>query len=287
MRRRRLTALLLVAVVGAVAAAAGEPVALGAAGEPVPTPVHVQAGAAAADGTVAWTPAVQRVTGDVGATVAVDLALDDGTEHEVEAELAVRAVEVDPRTGPTAAGASDALVLAARSVTLRPGDRGVLRATAVVPPEPTLVGVEARLVEDQHGAAPLALVLVGPPVATDVTVDLVVDEGRARVLVWNGASFPALVDVAVSAGSWVGRRSLTQVHDVLVAGDGTRLVEIDLPAGVGRLTVEAAVAARGGPADDVARARTAVWLPGTWLTLLAATLILLAGAASVRALRRS
>lgn len=257
------------------------------AGVPVPTPVHVQPGVADADGTVAWSPPVQVVTGNPGEVVAVDVALDDGTEHEVVAELAVRDVDVDPVAGPTAGARSDLLTLAVGEIALGPGDRGVLRATAVVPPQPRLVAVEARLVGDVAGAAPLALVLVGPALPVDLTADVTVARGRAVVTLVNRSAFPTVVDVGAAASSWFGGRTDVAVTDVVVAGGGRRELELELAPGLGRRRVDVAVAARGAPGGGQVDASVAVWPARSVWFLAAAFLVVLAGVASLRVLRRS
>lgn len=258
-----------------------------AAATPVPSPVHVQAGAAAADGTVSWQPAVQHVTGEPGETAAVDLALHDGTEHDVTADLSVRDVTIDREDGPRPGAPSTALTLAVDRVVLRPGDRGAFRAVAEIPSRPTVVAVEARLRGDGD-ATPLALVLLGP---TDrhpaLSADVAFAGGHGQVTVSNRSSFPALVDVAVSSTSWVGPSDDVQVADVLVPADGERVVDVELSRGLGRRSVSVAVGARGAPPEGTARAEVAIWTPRTGWVLLGAILIALVGAAAVRMLRRS
>lgn len=276
MRRLLPSALLLAGVVS-----------LGAAATPVPSPVHVHVGAAPADGTVSWVPAVQHVTGRAGETVAVDLALDDGTEHELTADLAVRGVVIDRDDGPRAEGGAAALRIAVDRVVLRPGDRGAFRAVAEIPPRPTVVAVEARLQRDE-GATPLALVVLSPTgVHPEVAADVQLAGDRARVTVTNGSAFPALVDVAVTSATWVGPSDDVQVADVLVAADGERVLDVELSRGLGRRSVAVAVAARDAPPDQVARASTATWPGRTVWAVAAAVLIGLVGLAAVRVLRRS
>lgn len=262
------------------------------AATPVPSPVHVQPGGADADGRVAWVPAVQRITGPVGELVPVDLALDDGGEHDVVADVAVRTVDIDPVEGPRAAGRSEALRLAVERVVLRPGDRGAFRAVAEIPPRPTIVAVQARLHPDDS-TGPLALVLLAPEGAgadatpAELTTGIGLDGGRAVVRVDNASSYPVLVDVAVSAATWVGPTDEVQVADVLVPGGGRRFLDVELSRGLGRRTAAVAVAERDAPAHAVARATAAQWPARTVWTLAAAALVLLAAAAAVRVLRRS
>lgn len=273
---------LLLVLLGAVAV----PVLLGAT--PVPSPVHVQTGGADADGRVAWVPAVQRVTGSVGELVPVDLALDDGGEHDVVADVAVRTVAIDPVEGPRAAGRSEALRVAVERIVLRPGDRGAFRAVAEVPARQTVVAVQARLHPDDS-TGPLALVLLAPDGVTpaELTTRIGLDGGRAVVRVDNASPYPALVDVAVSAATWVGPTDEVQIADVLVPGGGRRLLDVELSRGLGRRTAAVAVAERDAPAHTVARATAAAWPPRTVWTLAGAVLVLLAAATAVRVLRRS
>lgn len=258
-----------------------------AAATPVPTPVHVQPGAAAADGTVAWAPAVQYVTGDVGDTVAIDLALDAGTDVEVRADLAVREVRIDAVDGPRLDEPSDALLLAVDRIVLRPGDRGAFRGVATIPSRPTVVAVEALLERDLD-ATPLAFVVLAPigrHAELEAGVDLAGDQ--ARVTVTNGSSFPALVDVAVTSATWVGPSDDIQIGDVLVPADGRRVLEVELSRGLGRRSAAVAVLARSAPPDATARADVAAWPPRTLGVSAGAVLTLLVGLAGVRALRRS
>lgn len=253
---------------------------------PVPSPVHVQPGAAP-DGTVAWQPAVQRITGEVGEPAAVDLALDHGGEHELTAHVAARAVSVDPVDGPRATGRTEVLRLAVDRISLRPGDRGAFRAVAEIPARPTVVAVQARLDEDAS-TGPLALVLLAPEgqAPADLSATIALDGARAEVRVENASPFPALVDLAVSSGTWLGARDDRQVGDVLVPAEGHRRLDVELSRGLGRRTVEVAVAERGSP-EATTRATAAAWPPRTVWTLVGAVLVLLAALAAVRLMRRS
>lgn len=276
MRSRLPTRLLVLAVAVATGAAA-----------PVPSPVHVQPGAAAATGVVAWVPAVQHVTGGVGETVAVDLALDDGTEAGVVADLAVRAVEVDPVEGPRLAGASSALTVAIDRIVLGPGDRGAFRAVAEIPSVTTLVAVEARLERDDD-ARPAALVLVGPAGEhAELSPGIDLAGGDATVRIRNGSDFPALVDLAVTSATWLGPADDIQVTDVLVPAAGERVLPLELSRGLGRRSAAVAVLPRGADPDATVRADTAAWPARTSWVLVGAALIAVVGAAGVRALRRS
>lgn len=259
----------------------------GAAATPVPSPVHVHEGAAASDGAVSWHPAVQHVTGAPGETVAVDLALDDGTEHPVTADVAVRNVEIDREDGPRPGARSTAMTLAVDRIELRPGDRGAFRAVAEIPSRPTVVAVEARLQGDED-TAPLALVLLGPPDRhPELSADVAFADGRGQVTVSNRSSFPALVDVAVSSASWLGPSDDIQIGDVLVPGDGERVLDVDLSPGVGRRSLSVAVAAHGAPPEATARAQVSVWPPRTVWVLAGVALVALVGLAAVTMLRRS
>lgn len=255
---------------------------------PVPSPVHVQPGAAV-DGTVSWQPAVQRITGPVGETVAVDLALAHGGDHQLLARVAPRAVSVDPVEGPRAAGRTDALRLAVDRVSLRPGERGAFRAVAEMPARPTVVAVQARL-DGDASTGPLALVLLAPDgageVPADVTTTIELDGAGAQVRVENASPFPALVDVAVSSATWVGATDDVQVGDVLVPAEGHRVLDVELSRGLGRRTAEVAVAQRGH-GGQTARATAAVWPPRTVWTLVAGALVLLTVLAALRVMRRS
>ncbi|MBW3659851.1 MAG: hypothetical protein KY457_14520 [Actinobacteria bacterium] len=271
---------LLAAVLGAVAV-----VLLGAA--PVPSPVHVQPGAAP-DGIVAWEPAVQHVTGTVGEPVAVDLALDHGGDHELLAHVAARAVSVDPVDGPRATGRTGALRLAVDRIALRPGERGAFRAVAEIPARPTVVAVQARLDEDAS-TGPLALVLLAPEglEPADLRATIALDGARAQVRVENASPFPVLVDLAVSSGTWLGARDDRQVGDVLVPAEGHRQLDVELSRGLGRRSAEVAVAQRGAAAEATTRATATAWPPRTVWTLVGAALVLLAALTAVRVLRRS
>lgn len=272
-------------LVRALAAAAVATVGLAAT--PVPSPVHVQPGTAELDGRVAWVPAVQRVTGDAGELVAVDLGLADGTDHDVTAELSVREVVIDPDHGPRPGGASSVLRLGVDRIALGSGDRGVLRGVAEMPPTATVVAVVAQLQGDPD-AVPAALVLLDPgDVPADLGTDVELGDERARVTLTNRSAAPVLVDLAVTSATWVGRRDDVQVGDVLVGAEGTRQVDVDLSPGVGRRTATVAVAVRGAPPATTVRASAAAWPARTRWGLAGAALVVLVGAAAVRTLRRS
>ncbi|MBW3620955.1 MAG: hypothetical protein KY461_11970 [Actinobacteria bacterium] len=257
------------------------------AAAPVPSPVHVQPGVAEGDGRVSWVPAVQRVTGDAGELVAVDLGLDDGTDGEIVADLAVRDVEIDPDRGAQVVGSSPLLRLAVDRIVLGPGDRGVLRAVAEMPEVATVVAVQARL--DDGDTAPAALVLLDPggadPAELDVGIELAGE--RARVTVTNRGAAPALVDLAVTSSTWAGPSDEIQLGDVLVGAEGTRRLEVELSRGLGRRTAAVALAVRGAPPDERTRAAAAAWPARTLWVLAGAALVVIVGGAAVRTLRRS
>lgn len=254
---------------------------------PVPTPVHVRPGVVEQDGRLSWVPAVQHVTGEPGELVAIDLALDDGTEHDVDAQLAVRSVEIDAVAGARPGRPSDALELAVDRVVLRPGERGVFRAVAEIPSEPTVVGVEARPAGDA-GARPMAIVPLAPEGRSpELSVSLDVDGTRAEVALGNASPFPALVDVGVTAATWLGPRDDLRIGDVLVPARGERTLGVSLSRGLGRRSVAVAAAARGAAPDGTVRARVAEWPMRTVLVVGAGALTALAGLTVLRVLRRS
>lgn len=272
-RARSVTALvgLLTALVGGLAAT------------PVPHHPEVRPGAAATEGVVAWVPAVQVVAGAPGEIVAVDLALDDGTAHPVRAQLTVHEVTVDPEDGPDLAGATSLLTLPVEEVTVGAGDRVLLRATATVPPEPVLVAVAADLRDAEEPTTVSALVLLGPPVAVAVTPTLEIREDTAIVTVANSSPVPTIVDLRLRSRTWFGAGTDRTVHDLAVAGDGTRTVTIELAPGAGRRTTAVVAAPRSGAP---ARADVVDWPGRTLPVLVAVMLLVLASAATLRIWRR-
>ncbi len=270
--RPRLALAITVAVCGVLVAAT-----------PVPQPPEVRPGAAEPTGLVTWVPGVQQVAGRPGEVVAVDLALEDGTAHEVRAALSVREVDVDPVRGPELGRTSRLVTLATDAVTLRPGDRVLLRGTATVPDRPVLVGIEAALLGAADAAAPSALVLLGPatPVDLAVTVDLGADTATATV--HNRSDVPGLFDARLRGTRWGGSGSDRTIRGLAIAAGGTRELTLALPAGVGRRQVDVAVAALGG---ETVHAGVSAWSRTTVPAAVALVLVLVAGAAAVAAWRR-
>lgn len=286
---------------------AGTPAAVAVA---VPMPVEVRSGGAVAEDAVAWQPPIQVVDGPTGATVRVDLALDDGTAHPVTAALSVHELTTDDRDTLVPGEQSRLLRLATGRVALQPGDRGLLATTATIPPVPTLVAVRAELLDARTAAAPLAIVLLRPDHHTGRPGDLEVaiddldaeadragdDDGDGsggaaggdagagvEVVVTNTSEADTIVDLAARARSWVGRERHHEVTGIALPAGTSRRITVPDSTGFGRRTVEVVAAARDG---DTARTSVTTWGRRTVPTLLALGLVVVAGLATLVAVRR-
>jgi hypothetical protein len=291
---------------------AGTPAAVAVA---VPMPVEIRSGGAVAEDAVAWAPPIQVVDGPPGATVRVDLALDDGTAHPVTAALSVHELTTDDRDTLVPGDQSRLLRLATGRVALQPGDRGLLATTATIPAVPTLVAVRAELLDARTAAAPLAIVLLRPDHHTGRPGDLEVaiddldaeadragdgdgdggggsggepgvgGDGRAgvEVVVTNAGDADTIVDLAARARSWVGRESHHEVTGIALPAGTSRRITVPDSTGFGRRTVEVVAAARDG---GTARTSVTAWGRRTVPTLLALGLVVVAGLATLVAVRR-
>lgn len=249
----------------------------------VPHPPEVRPGVATRDGSLRWADAVVEATGEVGRTVGVDLGLDNGTEDELDIVLSVHGVEVDPSGGPRVRSETAALTLPDGDVTLRPGDRLVLRATAPIPAGGRLLAVRATVTGSTGPATADAFVVVSTGAEPDLRVATRGDDRTVTTTIANRSPEPAVARVAIDARRWVGDADRVEIVDLLVAGDGERVIVRDTPPGVGPVRVGAAAAAGTTEATD----ETTVWTTRATVVAVALALVLLAAGAVAVARRVS